>query len=146
MKRIIDGKTYNTDTATSVARYEYENDSGHEVEATVFINKGGAFFVVHEWETPATQDRDGITKHYFEAITRDELDRLITRKGESIEIIDESIFELPPETTAESEPSATIYIRVPASLKRRADAAAAAAKLSTNAYAMRCLESCLSAT
>ena len=44
MKRVIEGKTYNTDTATVVARYEYTDDDEYEVEATVYVTKGGASF------------------------------------------------------------------------------------------------------
>jgi hypothetical protein len=52
-------------------------------------------------------------------------------------------FEDPPEATAEAEPGATIYIRVPASLKRSVDEAAKSEKLSGNVWAMRCVEHCL---
>ena len=41
MKRIIDGKTYNTQTATLVAKYEYENQQGIDVEAKVYVNNRG---------------------------------------------------------------------------------------------------------
>jgi hypothetical protein len=142
MKRIIDGKTYNTDTATRVARYEYEDDNGYDTLATVYITKGGAFFVVHVWEI-CENDIDKITKQYFEAISRDELDRLVLRQN--IEIIDESVLQPPPEAVDEVEPAATIYVRVPAPLKKRVDEAATGAKLSANAWVMRCLENCLGA-
>jgi hypothetical protein len=52
-------------------------------------------------------------------------------------------FEDPPEATAEAEPGATIYIRVPAVLKQRVDRAAGQAELSGNAWAMRCIEKCM---
>ena len=68
---------------------------------------------------------------------------MITR--EAIEIVDESILQPPPEAAAEADAAATIYARVPAPLKDRVDNAAAEAKLSTNAYVLRCLEKCLSA-
>ncbi len=53
-------------------------------------------------------------------------------------------FEEPPEAEAESEPSATIYVRVPVSLKRRLEQAAVAEKLSGNSWSIRCIERCLS--
>jgi hypothetical protein len=46
-------------------------------------------------------------------------------------------FEDPPEATAEPEPGATIYIRVPMALKRSVDEAARAANLSSNVWVMR---------
>lgn len=52
-------------------------------------------------------------------------------------------FEAPPEATAEPEPGATIYIRVPMALKKSVDEAARAANVSSNVWAMRCLEKCL---
>jgi hypothetical protein len=55
-------------------------------------------------------------------------------------------FEDPPEAAAEAEPGATIYTRVPATLKRAADAAAREQNLSGNAWAMRCIERCLEGT
>jgi hypothetical protein len=48
VRRVIDGKTYTTDTSIVVARYIYEDDKGYEVEATVYQTKGGGFFIVHE--------------------------------------------------------------------------------------------------
>src|SRR5262249_41823964 len=52
-------------------------------------------------------------------------------------------FDEPPEAEAEAEPSATIYVRVPTVLKQRVDQAAAGAKLSVNAWAMKCMERCI---
>ena len=52
-------------------------------------------------------------------------------------------FDEPPEAEAEAEPSATIYVRVPTVLKQRVDQAAAEAKLSVNAWAMKCMERCI---
>ena len=53
--------------------------------------------------------------------------------------------EDPPEAEAEAEAGATIYIRVPAALKRRVDEAAKAEGVSGNLWAMRCIERCLGA-
>jgi predicted HicB family RNase H-like nuclease len=59
------------------------------------------------------------------------------------EVIDNP-FEDPPEAEQEVEPGSTVYVRVPPSLKRAIDQAAGVAKLSVNAWAMKCLERCLS--
>lgn len=136
MKRVIDGLTYNTDTAAVAARYEYVDEKGYDVEATIYCNRGGALFIVHKW-APGDQWR-----YHFEPTTRDEIQRLI-EKGTQIEIVDEAILSEPPEAVAETEKGATIYIRVPASLKRRVDEAADADGLSGNVWAMRCVERCL---
>jgi hypothetical protein len=49
----------------------------------------------------------------------------------------------PPEAEAEETPGATLYIRVPAALKERVEAAASEDELSAKAWVMRCMESCL---
>ena len=136
MKRIIDGQTYNTDTSTIVARYEYKDDKGYDTEATLYQTRGGAFFLVHKWAV------DDLWKFHFEAMTRDEVSRLVERT-DNLEIVDEGAINEPPEAEAEAEPSATLYIRVPASLKKRVDDAAKESKVSGNVWAMRCVERCL---
>ena len=35
MKRVIDGKSYNTDTATIVAKWEYKDQDDYDTEATL---------------------------------------------------------------------------------------------------------------
>jgi hypothetical protein len=52
------------------------------------------------------------------------------------------VFADPPEAAAEDAPGATLYIRVPASLKDRADRLARDEEVSLNAWAMRCVERC----
>ena len=52
-------------------------------------------------------------------------------------------FPDPPEAAAEAEPGATIYVRLPAALKRNADVAAREQNLSGNVWAMQCIERCL---
>ena len=137
MKRVIDGKTYNTDTSTIVGRYEYENQNGCDVEATVYLNNGGAFFVLHHWEVG--KDELARSKTYMEAMTREEIEKLV-KDQDNFQIIDDEALQPPPEAEAESEPGATIYLRVPASLKKRVEEAAERQNSSTNAWTMRCIE------
>jgi hypothetical protein len=139
MKRVIDGKTYNTDTATLVARYQYVGDRNRDTEANVYLTPGGAFFILHSW------DDGGREKNYMETITRDDLVSFMANatKDDNFDIIDEAALTPPPEAEAEAEPSATVYVRVPASLKKRVDEAASEAKLSGNSYMLRCMEECL---
>jgi hypothetical protein len=135
MKRIINGVTYNTDTSTPVAKYEYRDDDGYDTEVTVYQTRGEAFFAVHRWS------EDGTPKVHFEAMDRDILVKIINgndgiRYGNflptDIEILNEEILAPPPEASAEVAPGATLYIRIPASLKG----------LSVNAWTMRCVERC----
>jgi hypothetical protein len=135
VKRIIDGLTYNTDTATPVAKYEYTDPSGYDTEATVYQTRGGAFFIVHEWEV------DEKPKVYFEASSRDEIMKLVERTNNLV-ILNEQILQEPPEAAAESAPAATLYIRVPATLKDRLDTLARHENVSLNTWTMRCVERC----
>lgn len=137
MKRIVDGLTYNTDTAARVAEYEYRDDRDREVVATLYVTSGGAFFLVHRI------DAGDVWKYDFEPFSRDEVDALIAGKGSQIEVFDEAVINAPPEAVAEREESATIYLRVPKPLKARIEAAAEAAKLSVNSWLLRCSEGCL---
>jgi predicted HicB family RNase H-like nuclease len=61
----------------------------------------------------------------------------------NFEIIDPAALVEPPEATAEPDQGATLYVRVPASLKARIDGAAREVGLSANSWAMRCLERCM---
>lgn len=135
MKRIIDGVTYNTDTATPAATWEYENHDGYETTATLYQTRGGAFFIVHEWTV------NGKAKVYFESTSRDEVTKLIER-GNQIAILNEEILEDPPEAAEESTPGSTLYIRVPATLKTRLENLASEQNISLNAWTMRCVERC----
>jgi predicted HicB family RNase H-like nuclease len=146
MKRIIDGVTYNTDTSTRLARSEYETAYNHEdrhCEGDLYQTRGGAFFV---WETiyldGVDDDGEPRTRDRFVALSAKEAEKWIMTGD--VEVFHNPFGE-PPEAEAEAEPGATIYLRVPAALKKRVDAAAANANLSGNAWAIRCLENCLSA-
>jgi predicted HicB family RNase H-like nuclease len=144
MKRVIEGKTYNTDTATMIARYDYVDQNGYDTDVTVYQTKGGAFFAVHEWEVIIhnVYDHDEKkTKVYVEALSRDEVQRLVEK--ENLEILNDRALTLPPEAVDEPEKGATIYVRVPETLKAKVDEAAETAGVSTNAWALRCFESCL---
>jgi predicted HicB family RNase H-like nuclease len=59
-----------------------------------------------------------------------------------IELLSPTIGE-PPEAAGEAVPAASLYIRLPTSLKVRIEEAAEADKLSVNAWAMRCMETCI---
>jgi hypothetical protein len=90
MKRVINGKTCNTNTAAVAARWEYEDLKGHETNATLFQTKGGAFFVVHQWETSECW------KTYFGELTHQDVNELV-RQTDNLEIIDQTALSEPPE-------------------------------------------------
>ena len=144
MKRIINGVTYNTDTATQVARTEWADDEKTHKVGTLYQTKGGAFFV-HTNTIETRWNADGraefvVEKHEFDPHTRDEAQAWIL-SGE-IELLSD-VFPEPPEPEADEAPaSTTVYLRIPSILKQRIEAAARAANQSLNAWAIRCMENC----
>jgi predicted HicB family RNase H-like nuclease len=144
MKRIVDGVTYNTDTATRLARSVWEDTPGEEVTGILYQTRGGAFFVHTYAEKEVWIERIGGTEKrevsQFEPLSaKDAHEWIMTGEVE----VFSNPFEDPPEATAEPEPGATIYIRVPMALKKSVDEAARAASVSSNVWAMRCLERCV---
>jgi predicted HicB family RNase H-like nuclease len=136
MKRIIDGKTYNTDTATLVARSWWNDwERGNvDMQGDLYVTRGGAFFVV------VTEPGNHEARIAFEPMDREAVDKWLAT-GE-VEVFDETIFQEPAEAAVEREPEATIYVRVPRSLKDRIAAGAKDDELSVNAWVMRCVERC----
>ena len=144
MKRIIDGVTYNTDTSTMVALFD-QPASHHNPTSktgTLYQTRGGAFFVHwrEEWNYKEEGEWATKTNDSFEVMTYDEAHKWVL--DGDVEIFS-GVFPDPPEATSEEKPGATIYIRVPQSLKARIDDASDEAKLSINAWSMRCIEQCL---
>ena len=145
MKSIIEGVTYNTETATRLGRRRRVGSKESEkfVE-TLYQTHGGAFFVVEkcttmEWNKDEQEAEPWIRRSFIPMSAQDAQRWML--KGE-VRVF-QNPFEDPPEAAAEDEPGATIYIRVPPTLKRTADVAAREQKLSGNVWAMRCLERCL---
>ena len=81
-------------------------------------------------------------RNSIEPISRDKAAGWVLHR--EVEIIDESVFGEPPEAAAEEEKSDTIYIRVPPSLKARAERTAKEAELSLSAWAFAVLRRCMS--
>lgn len=147
MKRIVNGVTYNTATSSRVAesRWNRSDEPDKEFFGTLYQTQGGAFFVDLEitrqrWNEAEREDETEVI-HEFDPLSPDGAHKWI-HDGD-VEIFHNPFGEDPPEAAVENEPGATIYIRVPAALKKRVDEAARAANASANEWAMRCLETCL---
>ena len=135
MKRIINGLTYNTETATKVAYSKVRDLRVNDVrDLTLYVTRGGAFFV-HERDHAEDSDE-------FMPQTREEAQKWIL-EGE-VDIFNDVLAE-PPEAEAEASPEATIILRVPRPLKDRIDQEAKAMGQSLNAWGIRCLEGCVGA-
>lgn len=137
-KRIIDGKTYNTETATRVAgcsNMDVPFPPAFEIAEVLYQTRHGAYFRyyyderVDEWESAF----EGI-----KPLTPEEA-RIWMEKNANTELIEKHFGEMPEAGEGESR----VTFRMPDSLKRKIDAAAAASKQSTNAWLVRCVERCV---
>src|SRR5688572_18178340 len=130
MKRIVNGVTYNTDTSSMLARWEWEEaDYNHVVTEfgtdVLYQTRGGAFFLhkektKREWNEVEREHVERV-RHEFVPLSPEEASKWLM-EGD-VEVINNP-FDDPPEAKAEAEPGATLYIRVPGALKRRVDEAA----------------------
>jgi hypothetical protein len=130
-------------------RWESEEEDHNNVVTefgtdVLYQTRGGAFFLhkektKHEWDEGEREHVKRV-RHEFVRLSPEEASKWLL-EGD-VEVINNP-FDDPPEASAEAEPGATLYIRVPAALKRRVDEAAANAKVSGNVWAMRCVERCL---
>jgi predicted HicB family RNase H-like nuclease len=152
MKRVIDGVTYNTDTATLIAKADddteldkYSGEPAKSLELRLYQTRGGAFFLHMHTETSRANSegewRD-IVRDEFEPLTASEAQHWVAKSGYQVEVLND-VFGEPPEAAAEAQPGATLYVRVPASLKEQIEAAAEMEKVSVNAWMMRCAEFCI---
>jgi len=148
MKRVVDGVAYNTATSTRLAEKEWneQDERGRtaNVEATLYQTQKGAFFV-HKWTFTEWWDEEAgepTSRSRDECIpmTAEEASAWLLRGD--VNIIHNPFGEV-PEAAAEPEQGATIYLRVPGTLKQRVDRAANAEGVSSNAWALHCVEQCL---
>jgi antitoxin VapB len=145
MKRIIAGVTYNTATATILARSErHDPRENVERELSLYQTLGGAFFLhratTHYRRTQQVEDgvlREPTTLHEFDPMTGDEARKWLLEGGAEIF---HNPFGDPPEANGEADVAAALYLRVPAALKDRVEAAAKARVQSLNAWAIRTFE------
>jgi hypothetical protein len=117
MKRIIDGKAYNTDTATMIVWTE---------DVNLYQNRHGAFFLLGADEYGA-----GIRP-----LTDPEAQAWLEKYANHL--VEQYFGAMPEGGAAERR----LTIRVPVNLADRVEKAAEAKGLSLNSYAMRCFERC----
>jgi hypothetical protein len=132
-KRIIDGKTYNTETATQLAGHD--SDYGPYSEGKfLYQTRFGAFFTYSYL--------DGVDENDFEKIeplTPEEARAWLEENASySPDIIEKLFGEMPEAGSGESK----FTLRMPDSLRERLAERAKANNQSLNAWIVRCLESC----
>ncbi len=130
MKKIIGGKSYNTETATKVVGGD--NSEYSEAWWGLYQTRHGAFFQV-------VVDHDGETTLKFGPVTDEEA--LDTLQKHAPHLVDQYFGPFPEGGAAERR----MTIRIPENLAERIERAAEAKSLSLNSYAMRCFERCVAA-
>jgi hypothetical protein len=132
-KRIIDGKTYNTETATRLAAYD--NYAGPcEYGSHLYQTRFGAFFLVKYQEGSFDEDFELIEPLTPEA-TREWLEKY---QGHEVDLIERLFGEMPEAGSGEVK----YTLRMPESLRDRLAIMAKGNKQSLNAWIIRCLERC----
>lgn len=139
MKRIIDGKTYNTETATKIASNDcWDRDprwSHGEYGEALYQTRHGAYFL-YEYQ-------DAVRNEYGDYIDIKNIKPLSPLEAQDwleehnfVDIIEQHFGEMPEAGEAESR----ITLRVPDSLKVKIDAMAKKNNQSTNAWIVKSLE------
>jgi len=132
-KRIIDGKTYNTETATQIEG-RWENDNQFTYGNFLFQTRFGAFFQYTELDGAAEDDYERITP-----LAPDDARKWLEENYSWDPDLIERVFgEMPEAGSGEIK----FTLRMPESLKARLAAKAEANKQSLNAWMIRCLEGC----
>ena len=138
MKRVVNGISYNTDTALRLGFYREVEMQG---PTTLYQTNGGAFFLQFEMETSVWNEssRANVTvkEPIFRPIGPGHAKDWLSQTG--VEVF-HNPFKDKLSDTSEREPGGTLAVRVPATLKRAVEQAAKNAGISGNAWTMRCIE------
>lgn len=136
-KRIIDGKTYNTETATEIAGEKDPNDdSPYESGRYLYQNRHGAFFLYTYLDGTGEQDFEKI-----EPFSPEQARAWLEENCSWNPSLIESLFGAMPEA---GSGEIKYTLRLPESLRDRLAARAKANGQSLNAWMVRCLEACAS--
>jgi len=132
-KRIIDGKTYNTETATRIAGWD-EPDGSFVSGNYLFQNRFGVFFV-YSYGDGAAEDDYEIIRPLSPEEARSWIEEKIPYEVDLIE----RLFGAMPEA---GSGEVKYTLRMPESLRDRLASLAKANGQSLNAWVIRCLEAC----
>lgn len=132
-KRIIDGKTYNTETSTLIEGWD-SDEGPWESGAHLYQNRFGAFFL---FSYLSAGDEDDYEK--IEPFTPEQARSWLEKNRNWRTDLIESLFGLMPEA---GSGEVKYTLRMPESLKDRLAARAKENGQSLNAWIVRCLEGC----
>jgi len=123
-KRIIDGRTYNTETATLLGRWE-SNDL--PIEEALFKTRHGAYFGYFYLDTEPDEQIRPLTPEAAQKWMEEHC---------RAELIEAEFGEMPEA----GDPEARITLRIPDTLRKRIAAIAQDRNQSLNAWILRCIE------
>ncbi|MGA2492670.1 MAG: toxin-antitoxin system HicB family antitoxin [Roseiarcus sp.] len=132
-KRIIDGKTYNTETATQLAGGEHDGPQWGDAGAYLYQTRFGAFFLYSYLDGTGEDDCEQITPFTPEQ-AREWLEK---HQSYRVDLIESLFGKMPEAGSGESK----FTLRMPDSLRHRLADRAKANNQSLNAWIVRCLES-----
>ena len=136
-KRIIDGNTYNTETATLLARViTSTGDFPEDLFDELYQNRYGAYFF-HKYDY---EPEVGGCYFDIQPLTPQEAQAWMERRHQT-ELLETHFGEMPEAGSGETR----FTLRMPDSLKSRIDALAKQNKQSLNAWIIRCVERCAQA-
>jgi hypothetical protein len=132
-KRIIEGKTYNTETATQIVGWS-RDEGPYESGEYLYQTRFGAFFAYSYFEGTGEEDYEKI-----EPLTPEDA-RVWLEKNASYDpdLIEKLFGQMPEAGSGEIK----YTLRLPESLRDRLAALAKANQQSLNAWMIRCLENC----
>jgi len=132
-KRIIDGKTYNTETATQIAGW-CSDDGPYERGSFVYQTRFGVFFAYEYLDGSGEDDFERI-----EPLTPEQARTWLEKNASyDVALIERLFGEMPEAGSGETK----FTLRMPDSLRDRLAQRAKANHQSLNAWIVRCLESC----
>jgi predicted HicB family RNase H-like nuclease len=126
VKRIIDGQTYNTETATEVIGGD--NSEYSSAWWALYQTRAGVFFKV-------VIDHDGETVLDFRGLSDEQAAKLVAERAPHL--LEKYFAGMFPEAGSAER---RLTVRLPINLAKRVEAAASAKGASVNAYVMRALE------
>src|SRR3974390_2836184 len=160
MKKIVDGKAYNTETATCLVTVDVMGHQRDEKGTTIWAPKqtqagraslyetrGGAYFIVFDYDPKRFSGELSIRGRFHHGFTTEPGLFPLTRKQALAWAEDEGFEADKIETMfgkiAEAgEQTGAMLLRLPKTLKLAVEKAAAKAGQTGRAYVIRCLERC----
>jgi hypothetical protein len=140
MKRIINGRTYDTDNANLVAENTQHDSRGQTVRSALYRAHDGVFFAVDEIEREHRNNGDWHARKSYEwEVVGDAGDARRFCEKRCLTIF-ENIEDVLPEAHFDHQSGVTISMQLPTSLRSQMMAESRKQNISLNAFALRCVE------